>query len=1611
MKRIFTLLFIFSFLLIFIVTKAQVSVKNSGGTNITELPFCSSSTETISITFSEKKTGSWDYQFKATGNSITLTLDGDASSFTFENTDADPVTATINSGVTTPTPDVSGIVFSHTSKVITITFNNTPTANVDDILFGNIKIKTPDNYVDDEINFDIGNNCLENASSQTPDKNIKLTSAAPELEIDGKYCYNESAIEVSFKDDSYDCSTLTLQKWDSVDSEWDNINTSFDYSSKVSLDLDDQIRLITGAGRYSDPITFNETDHLTKPVFTAPAGSLTNPCWSDIIALTTTYNFGTATEPNEYRLYLNGTITPILTIDPDDLEATLKYTPTADGTLLFSAYFTDGPEIFSDPPLTVSGLITMGESYSLISSEVVPYAEGEIELMDYFEGAKPTLPSASQMDIDFGYGLETYQVYGDEDGFYKFILPYDSNPSNNTTKFDTKEEGVFLNYNTGNDIRFYYGVEVGGKVCYDVEQTSIYVIRDRIFVPAQSFCSTDNDSYTILIDKNFNDFKGQLALNYEQKISFDSCEFSIGGTVIDPSDYTYVSGENEEITFSPFGIDLDGADQVLIDVKANLIIETFLITGGTGDVYPAWAAFTDYDYLDRVNHEGRIYRANQDIPVEIGIIPELPVDYLGETKSVPDNQTKLYPRMIFPVPSSTSIYWYDIGSYVLPGSDTTSIGTLPYEYASTSFYIFKTEVDGNLNLAPEYCISDKSIEVTETNGYTIDSIMKSGASEHAINKLAGIWKFKPENMLSDPANTFETISWYLYYTDKRGCSAPAKVFSFNVDQTVDYIAGEANLGLNAEYCPENTEINLVESSVINKLIGNVEVDDGGLITEITDKLFNPSEFWSIGDPAQTLQFNFNYRHDNGCAYIDNFEVTVNPVPSISYNVENVCFGEAIEFSGPTEYPNNTDKLTWVWDFNDSKSLTLEDYRDNDPVIPDNTHNGITTGTYKQPLHNYLSAGEYTANLKVTSENGCATESDFNIIVGSYPKVNFTPSGFVQNSTTSFINSSSDEAFDPVNSAIWNFDDPTSPDNIFPQNSIQSTTHQFVTTGVHDVILTLSTATGCESSDTVKVPVFPLEIVTSDITYEASFDAMDHGWIEAEEYDKGLPSGWKLQNVAGSFNSGSNTNGMIWQTGDPADDIKNENSWVESPCFDISGLDFPLLSMDIYQSVEAGSDGAAVQYTINDGKSWKLLGDLNEGVNWYDTRGIVSNPGTQSGASTGWSLNAKEWKTARYTLDDLKKEISDSSASYVRFRVAYASNSGNAPGLEVNGFAFDNFTLTNRNRVVMIEQFVNSVHNKTLQEQEEEWLDDFLNGREAEVVDMRYHNKISHDTDPLFEINKPDISSRSMEYGATRSQLTMVDGIRRCVASESVSAFTDVDYYYKERTLTDISFDIDVTHYVNGENLEITADITKEKEDLLSVGSQKCVVRMAIVQHGYEHNGETYKNVVVELLPNGEGNVVASIPADFAANETMTVTGTWTPNVTTTGNEFRLVVYVQGIWGVDEVHQAWFEDSIAVPQVTVAKSAESEKSGESNSFTIYPSPVKEKLNISWHETLENPIRWKLVSMSGSVVKQGITPAGQIHEEIYTYQFNRGIYLLITEDQTTSEVEQRKIVIVK
>jgi len=931
----------------------------------------------------------------------------------------------------------------------------------------------------------------------------------------------------------------------------------------------------------------------------------------------------------------------------------------------------------------------------------------------------------------------------------------------------------------------------------------------------------------------------------------------------------------------------------------------------------------------------------------------------------------------------------------------------PYTY-SHPVNISANHVDnssGLLFLDDMYCAVNEKFELKTLNNHSFDSITSLGIKGTSISNLT----YNPFTALENNGGftySADTLidSIKVYFYDNRNCR-------YIKEYTTTIIGTKANqqgglINLDDAYCKHDEAFELASTFTIDSIQAKGIDSIGG------KWYLNPSHQEFIDNPNdETIQVKYYYRDGNNCAWYKDYSFDMYSRPSASFTIDNttLCFNDTTAFINTSTFNNSSGSslVYWEWDFGNGLKLT-------NPAgvtaIAEPQHDGRTFGSYISPKHVYKNHGVYPVSMKLTTDKGCYHMAYDTVVVGNYPEVEFTFDGQVLGSPTQFVNQTSTPDYDAVLNYTWNFDDPANV-NSLQNNMNESVSYTFSEAGVHNVSLTAVSHNNCITDTMVKIPVFPYIVVDNNANYFETFNNSEvSGWLPAHSYDKGLPSGWKLSPVEGAFNSYPNTSGIVWLTGVPGDGITNEQSWVESPCFDISGLDFPLLSVDIFQSVEQGRDGAVVQYTLDDGKTWNLLSNgtsLEGGLNWYNQMGVVSNPGSQTGTGNmGWSENTGQWQTARFPLDELRQHASETNAACVRFRIAYSSDAGNVQSDDLKGFAFDNFVLSGRTRIVMMEQFINSVYDSPTQKNEENWLNSFVSANPNELVDIRYHNFISHDYDPLFYINPPDISARSMEYGATMNQLTMVDGIYRCIAPSE----NEAKAYYNLRTLTDKRFDIDVTTNLEDDKLNITANITKLTDTLTTSGSQKCVVRMAIVQKEYVYEGNTYHNVLVELLPNGEGNVVATIPATMAKGETITAHGSWEPNVTTMGHEFKLVVYVQGIWGVDEIHQVWFTDPVQVPELTIAAPEEINVDSKSMQFSIYPSPVKDVLNISWAEELENPVQWKLISVSGIVVKEGVTPAGQLHQVINTGNINGGIYLLITENPANQEIAKHKVLIV-
>ena len=56
---------------------------------------------------------------------------------------------------------------------------------------------------------------------------------------------------------------------------------------------------------------------------------------------------------------------------------------------------------------------------------------------------------------------------------------------------------------------------------------------------------------------------------------------------------------------------------------------------------------------------------------------------------------------------------------------------------------------------------------------------------------------------------------------------------------------------------------------------------------------------------------------------------------------------------------------------------------------------------------------------------------------------------------------------------------------------------------------------------------------------------------------------------------------------------DENAWLQSPCFDFTNLKHPYLKFKVFWETEGKNDGANLQYSIDKGVTWQMIGSRNE----------------------------------------------------------------------------------------------------------------------------------------------------------------------------------------------------------------------------------------------------------------------------------------------------------------------------------------------------------------------------------------------------------------------------------
>lgn len=215
----------------------------------------------------------------------------------------------------------------------------------------------------------------------------------------------------------------------------------------------------------------------------------------------------------------------------------------------------------------------------------------------------------------------------------------------------------------------------------------------------------------------------------------------------------------------------------------------------------------------------------------------------------------------------------------------------------------------------------------------------------------------------------------------------------------------------------------------------------------------------------------------------------------------------------------------------------------------------------------------------------------------------------------------------------------------------------------DDVAYANTATGWLKDATADYANNCNPITINSYPYIEDFESGANGWSV-----NGYNPSWELNVPNGNFIQGAASGSNAWVTNAVGPHNQWEESWVESPTFDLSSLNTPHLQIDIWWECGEGINGALIQSTFDNGLTWQNLGFLNDQPNWYNNNNINSEPG---GSNVGWSGNgiftngSLKWLRAYQDLSHL------AGPNNVKFRVVFASNGFN---FGRDGFAFDTFSI-------------------------------------------------------------------------------------------------------------------------------------------------------------------------------------------------------------------------------------------------------------------------------------------------------------------------------------------------
>lgn len=653
--------------------------------------------------------------------------------------------------------------------------------------------------------------------------------------------------------------------------------------------------------------------------------------------------------------------------------------------------------------------------------------------------------------------------------------------------------------------------------------------------------------------------------------------------------------------------------------------------------------------------------------------------------------------------------------------------------------------------------------------------------------------------------------------------------------------------------------------------------------------------------------------------------------------------------------------------------------------------------------------------------GCSDTLVHFIDVYNMPDVGFETGGGCEGDTILFIPdnmnlSSVFPAIDSITMIVWNYGDGQidslvdSTLNLVNPIVVPNQDHIYTTTGVYYPSLTVVNRDGCDTTFSKRIVVSPKFVALDTTPYFQDFENGPASWFQ-ENGDSAIylptDSLWVWGMATGSTIETASDANHVWATAPTGTYPQGEKAWVYSPCFDISDLDRPMVAMDIWRDTREGVDGVVLQYFDEPSATWKPLGKRGKGINWYNPSYVISAPGYQVGAPIGWSgsspvVGGLGWEDARYRLD-----VSGGDLRFrdnLRFRIAFASTANSVVG-NLEGFAFDNFYLGNRQRSVLVEHFSNQNY-ANIDVIETALYNEIYTNLYGRDVNLIQFHVLDNGADFLHQQASADNSARDSYYGITSGNQVRVNG--QPLVSTTDSLINNALEILDMQMLTDAKYKIeepDVTITVAENKVEITANVIPLQN--LPVGDYRAFTVITEDSIVSILNHQTMA-VMRKILPDPGGDTLLSEPLAYIDSFLIDHEWIYDPNIYNPNN-LEVVFFVQNNV-TKEVYQVATTRNLNIFDGPVSVDDLEDKDGlELLSLKLFPNPTQNQFFVEFSQHLQSEYDWQVVDVTGRVLKSGVAMPGTRRMEVETNNFSPGMYIFTIKNENVRI--QRKVIIAR